>query len=287
MSEEKEENNFRREKRPSNKSFNTPIPTYVHNNYKKNNSLGLAWTDTRNYIIKNPRLNLEVNQKCIKHTHNDFRNLAGTLNLSLYPVYDTNIIVKNIDTFDMAKDFIDSGSTAILNMASDKKPGGGVESGARAQEECLARRSNLVLSLDKKYYPLQKDELLYSPEVTVFKDSEYNYLKEEFVTAVISCAAIRNPKLNLEGKFKREEYRLTYNKIEAIIKMALFYKINNLVLGAFGCGAFNNPPEEIASIYKEIIETEGLGKYFKKIGFAILVVKDKDNYNLECFQNIF
>ncbi len=29
-----------------------------------------------------------------------------------------------------------------------------------------------------------------------------------------------------------------------------------IVLSAFGCGAFGNPPEHIATLFKEIIDTE-------------------------------
>ena len=36
---------------------------------------------------------------------------------------------------------------AILNMASAYRPGGGVMNGARTQEECSLRRSNLFMSL--------------------------------------------------------------------------------------------------------------------------------------------
>ena len=61
------------------------------------------------------------------------------------------IYVQNIDTFEKAKEL--GSECAVLNMASSKRPGGGVETGSRAQEEELCRRSNLLLSL-----------YLYSPE---------------------------------------------------------------------------------------------------------------------------
>ena len=66
------------------------------------------------------------------------------------------IYVQNIDTFEKAKEL--GSECAVLNMASSKRPGGGVETGSRAQEEELCRRSNLLLSL-YLYSPEKWDEL--------------------------------------------------------------------------------------------------------------------------------
>ena len=53
--------------------------------------------------------------------------------------------------------------------------------------------------------------------------------------------------------------------------------IRNLVLGAFGCGAFKNNPEVVAKAYKEVLkEFDG---YFENIEFAIYCSKyDTQNY---------
>ncbi len=42
-----------------------------------------------------------------------------------------------------------------------------------------------------------------------------------------------------------------------------------MVLTAFGCGAFLNPPETVAKIYKRVIENKFQG-VFKKITFAVI-----------------
>ncbi len=56
--------------------------------------------------------------------------------------------VENIDCLKAAKMLKDQGyNVAVLNMASRQNPGGGVHSGAGAQEENLFRRSNLFQSL--------------------------------------------------------------------------------------------------------------------------------------------
>lgn len=56
---------------------------------------------------------------------------------------------------------------------------------------------------------------------------------------------------------------------------------DSLLLGAFGCGAFSNPPKVVAQIFRELI-----GKYshfFTEIGFAVLDC-GTGNYNI--FRNI-
>ena len=46
-------------------------------------------------------------------------------------------------TFDIAKRYRSRGKIAVLNFANPECPGGGVQIGAMAQEECLCRSSNL------------------------------------------------------------------------------------------------------------------------------------------------
>jgi len=80
------------------------------------------------------------------------------------------------------------GRTCILNMASYKRPGGGVERGARSQEECLFRCSNLFHVISKDFYPL-KEEALYTKDAVFIKDKNYN-LMEPVTLDVITIAAM-------------------------------------------------------------------------------------------------
>ena len=43
-----------------------------------------------------------------------------------------------------------------------------------------------------------------------------------------------------------------------------------LVLSAFGCGAFANPPAHIAKLFHQVMEEPGFKNAFRLIAFAIL-----------------
>lgn len=138
-------------------------------------------------------------------------------------------------------------------MASDFKPGGGIEKESTAQEESLFRRTNYAsYTLTHNFYPLKGNEIVHSPDVTVFKDERYNLLNSTFRVSMVACAAIRNPKV-IGKSYSLEDKKLMRNKIRAIFNIAMIYGHKTLILGALGCGAFNNPPEEVATIYKEVI----------------------------------
>lgn len=194
--------------------------------------------------------------------------------------------IRNADTFEMAIDFIaEDLNPLVLNMASDFKPGGGVRSGKMAQEEELFRRSNAHLTHPQQWYPLTEDQVIYSPEVTIVRDTaknNYAFIKEHTV-AMIACAAVRKPRL-IYGEYKDRDYDEMYSKIESLFLIGIEKEHDSLVLGALGCGAFGNPPEEVAKIFKIMIDK--YGSYFKKIGFAILVAKPGDDENLIAFQKI-
>ncbi|KAF5707758.1 mitochondrial chaperone BCS1 [Fusarium mundagurra] len=90
------------------------------------------------------------------------------------PSYRQPAIIKviNDDTLNAAIELyrraqIDTGPKSqppiVVNFANRHSPGGGWLNGAMAEEEALYYRSTLALSLNKKHYPLERDEALYSP----------------------------------------------------------------------------------------------------------------------------
>lgn len=243
---------------------------------KRSNDLVDVYFDTREYFNSKK----QTVKKGILYDINKLGEIPAL------PEYNTVYTVKNQDTLDMALDFIKEGykKPLVLNMASDYKAGGGVASGKTAQEECLFRRTNAFQTYSDDWYPLEENAVIYSPEVQIIKDSNHQMLEQSVIDqgfiSMIGVAALRKPKLNY-GTYYDEDRELMSRKIESIFKIALEQGNDTLVLGALGCGVFRNPPEEVANIYK--IYTNLYGKYFKKIGFAILCVKDSDKENLDMF----
>lgn len=65
-----------------------------------------------------------------------------------------------------------------------------------------------------------------------------------------------------------------------ILRVLAQNRVTHCVLGAMGCGAFRNPPREVARIYKEVLgETEWNG-VFEDITFAVLDTKREGNYSI-------
>lgn len=54
------------------------------------------------------------------------------------------------------------------------------------------------------------------------------------------------------------------SRIKNIFESAIENKISVMVLGAFGCGAFYNPPELVAQAFHEVIIEEQYRNYFSK-----------------------
>ena len=183
-------------------------------------------------------------------------------------------------------------NVAVLNMASLKHPGGGVETGAGAQEEQLCRRSNLIqtlyqfskeksqlckelsLPLREVQYPMHpRFGGIYSPDVVFFRESENKgcvLSNRPFTAAVISVAAISHPRLDGNGRMLDREVQQTKDKIRTILRIGLEYGHDALVLGALGCGAFANPPAQMASLFHEVFEEHEFKDQYRRIVFAIL-----------------
>lgn len=197
---------------------------------------------------------------------------------------ERKVYVQNIDTFLKA---IEMGpSAAVLNMASSRSAGGGVRNGSKAQEEDLCRRSNLIKSLyaftekGKDWfgfekvsgsYPLDAYGGIYSPGISIYKDRFYKPYDNPYITNVISVAAIIRPEYDPETfLISKKQVHIVRNKIRTIFRIAILEGRTKLVLGAFGCGAFQNPPSHVAQLFKEILEEEEFKTAFEEICFAIL-----------------
>lgn len=207
----------------------------------------------------------------------------------------TIIEVVNADCIKEGIRLLDMGyNPAILNMANRQNPGGGVISGAGAQEEGIFRRTNIFRSLyqftsyakeynvkkSKFQYPLDKNfGGVYSPCVSVFRESEkagYKLMSKTREIAFITVAALNRPSLNENGMIVDDLVEPTKNKIRTILRIGLKHGHDSLILGALGCGAFHNPPKHIARLFHEVLEEEEFLNKYKHIVFAIL--EDHNSY---------
>lgn len=209
------------------------------------------------------------------------------------------IIVSQLRSFEAAAQYIGK-RTAVLNFASATNPGGGVEKGASAQEECLCRVSTLYPCLkDKKmwdcfYVPhrkhgnaLHNDDIIYTPDVVVIKDDDYHLLTTPFIVDVITCAApnLRERPANqynigdtIKVTISDEELlALHEQRARKIFASAIANGAEVLILGAFGCGAFQNNPTIVAQAYKNVLPD--FTHYFHTIEFAVFCnAKNMENY---------
>ena len=65
-------------------------------------------------------------------------------------------------------------------------------------------------------------------------------------------------------------------RIKRILELAAKEKVEVLILGAFGCGAFENPPEIVADIFASLIKLYN----FETVEFAVFCRNDIKNYDV-------
>lgn len=190
------------------------------------------------------------------------------------PNHTLKISVVDNDTFSAASSIKNPG---CLSFASQSSPGGGYLSvidtkiPIKTQEEDLFRRSNLPETMDtsevKKHYPLTNLKSIYCKAV-VSKDAYLNEVPK-FEVGIITMAALINPRI--------EDYDLVRKKIERICQIAIENGHYNIILGAWGCGVFNNDPRRIVRYFWEVLQN--YRGYFREVIFAI-PNKKSENFQL-------
>ena len=190
----------------------------------------------------------------------------------------------------------------VLNFANPVNIGGGVYRGASAQEEDLCRRSSLLRSLENsravRYYGYNRglhthmgsDAILLSPEVEIIRDEYADFLEETTIVAVLTCAA---PMIvyGLEG-LSEEEYReMFYRRIVRVLQCAASCGYRDLVLGAWGCGAFGNDAAVVAELFSKALKefrwnAMSADELFRRVVFAVRS-RNGESYNYRAFYQAF
>jgi uncharacterized protein (TIGR02452 family) len=179
-------------------------------------------------------------------------------------LYTPTIEVVNETTAQAAVRLMNEGKEHIvaLNFASARNPGGGFLAGAIAQEEDLCRCSGLYSCLKSKpvfynenilsegqYYT---DNIIYSPEVPFFRNDHNILLEQPFLLSIISAPA---PNLrDVENVDEDELIQVLYARALKILKIAAKNGHKNIILGAWGCGAFGNDPTTVSMIFSEVLK---------------------------------
>ena len=205
-------------------------------------------------------------------------------------------------TLGAARKYLGSGKRiCVLNFASAVTPGGGVAKGMASQEESICRISTLYAAIsDKKtagaFYDRHwemirsremsrknRDDCIFTPGVAVIREDTFDcaLLPEDewYQVDVITCAA---PDLRYddENTYEPDDEELTAvfeQRWRRILSVAAQNQADILILGAFGCGAFCNPPEISAQAFSNVFDE--FQYCFETVEFAVFSqYEDKTNY---------
>ncbi|MBN9343196.1 MAG: TIGR02452 family protein [Caedibacter sp. 38-128] len=180
-----------------------------------------------------------------------------------------------------------------LNYGNGTYTGGSAFNGANGQEESFIRTTTLFSSLaqlvdsqinlekeiTKSYTTIrynaetnkaltEHNGVLISPNVSIFRRFNAQTTKYENLDTPTVVTVVTSVALNLNHGKPKDYAEITRQKIYS--QLAAFAKegMDSIVLGAWGCGAFGNQAEDIAPIYKSLLENEFKGA-FKTVVFAI------------------
>lgn len=201
---------------------------------------------------------------------------------------------------------------AVLNFACPTDPGGSVKWGSSAQEGSLCRCSILYPTINRRWlwheyyipnrymhlcYPIGTDDLIYSPGVVICKTDDripVRLPQEKFVKVdVITCAApnlgerpwnaFNSGSGSSVSLTKERQYEIHLKRAKHILHVAAAHGAEILIHGAFGCGAFQNDPEVVATAYKDALME--YKRYFEEIEFAVYCRGD-EIANYDAFRRI-
>jgi uncharacterized protein (TIGR02452 family) len=184
----------------------------------------------------------------------------------------------------------------LLNFASARNPGGGFLTGAKAQEEDVARCSGLYpcLLTQPRYYEVNRatdsmlytDHIIYSPRVPFFRTHSKGTLENPFVASIITAPAPNaGQHLARHPDDQRELDETLRRRAGLVLAVALDRGHSAVLLGAWGCGVFRNDPAAVADAFGNWLEGE-YADAFKRVVFGFHD-SSKDKHTLAAFRARF
>ena len=162
----------------------------------------------------------------------------------------------------------------ILNFANYTMPGGGYLHGALAQEEVLCHQSDLyqVLTKSSQYYRwnlthlnqnLYEHRAIYTPNI-VFTNLDGSFVNTlDIITCAAPCYTIAK-----HNNISYEKACIALKKrMEFVKNIAEYERVDKLILGAWGAGAFGFRGIEVAKMWHDVWRTSSP---IKEIQFAVI-----------------
>ncbi|MFD9357736.1 TIGR02452 family protein [Streptomyces sp. NPDC060031] len=194
----------------------------------------------------------------------------------------------------LASDWPEASPVAVLNFASARNPGGGYVRGAKAQEEALCRASALYETLLEapEYYEVHRaerstfytDRVIHSPGVPVFRDDRGELLETPFRAGFLTSPAPNAGTIRRQEPERAAEIPAALaRRAELVLEVAALHGYRRLVLGAWGCGVFQNDPAEVAEAFRALLAGRFAG-VFERVVFGVL---DRKPQPREAFERAF
>jgi uncharacterized protein (TIGR02452 family) len=212
---------------------------------------------------------------------------------------ETQIKVTDETTLEAAKRVCKedaSNNPFVLNFASAKNPGGGFLSGAQAQEESLARSSGIYpcLTANFEMYEFNRrvkscfysDYMIYSPKVVVFRNDDGSLLTKPYLVSILTSPAVNAGVVKQKEPEKVELIReISIERARKFLWLANEKRHQILILGAWGCGVFQNDPKMIAKMFVDLLNNE-FRNCFEQVIFAVYDTSSKQRI-FQDFKTVF
>ena len=256
------------------------------NNYDYRKINFEVMTDTKHCYETMPELQRAVadsisRQYMVAHEDNIGQPMVACSN--------TRYVVSGMRSFEAARKYKGK-KIAVLNYANNHSIGGSPFF-AGAQEESLCRCSNLlpcIQAMDRPFYKkhiylysinkmdnMGNDDLIYTPDVVVFKTDErtipiYPRMMEQedwYKVNVITSAA---PEMNRVFHFPANYDEIIRSRIKKILGVAAKEGNEVVILGNWGCGAFKNSIDVVAREFVDLLRNYD----FETVEFALATTGD-------------